>query len=105
MDPLAELEVDANFSVWGVDATFEPPGGPEVPVTVIIDHAAQNAGLGLTDAIVDGVAIFVRTSEVAVQPPEHSVFVVDGKAYRVRTARQDFVRALWTCDVDPVPGS
>ena len=105
MDPLAELEVDANFAVWGVDATYEPPGGPEVPVRVIIDHAAKDANLGLTDAIVNGVGIFVRRSEVAVQPVEGSLFVVDGQAYSVRTARQDFMRTLWACDVDPVPSS
>lgn len=105
MDPFAVLEVDANFAVFGVDATYTPVDGEEIPVRVIIDHAAERANLGLTDAIVNGVGIYVRRSEVAAQPREDSEFVVDGRRFKVLTAQQDFMQTLWTCDVDEVPGS
>lgn len=95
------LFADANLAE---DADYTPDGEePTASVRVILTHSEPNATTLLTDAIVSGLLIDVRTSDVTEQPPEGAVFELEsGRSFRVRTSRRDELALVWECDVDEI---
>lgn len=70
----AQRTVDATYRVYGMPATYTPPGGSSLLCTIIID--LRDAGARPDDGrpLAGQIGIEVRTAEVA-SPARRAVFV------------------------------
>ncbi|ODN70215.1 head-tail joining protein [Methylobrevis pamukkalensis] len=91
----------AQFGMWGVPASYIPPGEEAgIACTVIVTRPDAMAGFGDGRAVLGRRVLKVRASEVT--PAEGGTFVIStGETVTVRAAprREDPLRQIWTCEV------
>lgn len=100
-DVLAVHET-AIFDLMGESATYTPPGGSAVTITVIPKRADEIVDLGETRLFHAAAMFDVRVSEVAL-PVEGGVLVHSGTSYTVKgePQRRDPRRRVWTLETRP----
>ncbi len=99
--------LDAEYTIFGVSATYTPDGGEAVAVTVTIDEGEDlSEGSGIVRHVV---LIKVRQSEVSARPGYRDSFVLNDGAGNSQTFRvaDEGVKELrafgdlggeWACD-------
>jgi hypothetical protein len=101
---LGAIARDVCFDVLGASATLLPTQGPARPVTLLRRTGDPLlAGLGGGQLVYDGLLAEIRAAELpAAGPAPEDVIAVDGRRYRVRSARwADAARAVWLIDAVP----
>lgn len=84
-ETIAATAIDANYSVWGKVASYQPPsGGDPVPCIVLLDVRDNNAKPEDGSPPAGQSTIEVRAKEVA-QPASEGTFTMDvgGKVFSV----------------------
>ncbi len=95
---IAASVIDAAFeSELGGAATYKPPGGVAVPVTVVFESGDNITGIGNLEVIQAGTIIDLRASELT--PARNGRFTVDGDTYRIQSepVARDGQRLVWRC--------
>jgi len=94
------MAVAAGFDAFGVDATYTPPAGSPVAVTVIVDQPTEDSAIG------PGLAVSrpshtadLRRSEVAA-PAAGATLAIGPESFRVRKASLDRAGLVWRLDLE-----
>ncbi|MGE0650264.1 MAG: hypothetical protein AB7P12_00735 [Alphaproteobacteria bacterium] len=94
--------VDVCFQTFGIPASYTPPGGPAVAVTVIAargavaDSGLVRAGFRLDPAAqATALTVDVRRAEIAA-PVTGATLTIEGRVYPVRSVGElDPERLVW----------
>jgi hypothetical protein len=84
-ETIAAAAIDANFAVWGKDASYQPPGGgASTPCRVLLDVRDNNAKPDDGSPPAGQSTIEVRAKEVAA-PASEGTFTMDvgGRVFNV----------------------
>ena len=102
---IAAEAVDASYAVWGVAATYTPPGGGSaVSCIVIKDARDRHASTSRGRPVMKGTTLTVRRSEVAL-PQKGGSFLLTAMAESLTvqgdpvTPEADTERLEWVCTV------
>ncbi|KAB2937388.1 hypothetical protein [Hyphomicrobium sp.] len=102
---IAAEAVDASYAVWGVAATYTPPGGGSaVSCLVIKDARDRHASAPRGQPVMKGTTLAVRRSEIAL-PRKGGTFDLTATAESLTvqgdpvTREADPERLEWVCTV------
>lgn len=97
------IPADSGFEAFGIAATYTPPGGSPVAVTVILDQPDEVIDYEMGRSRVQAIKLDVRDSEIAGGPAIGGQFVTESKTYRVAgEPRADGERLVWSCPATEV---
>lgn len=92
--------IDELFARFGLAATWTPPAGEPVAVTVVAKRPDSETGFGRIEAVQPTMTVDVRVAELAA-PVRGGVFVIDGQSFALQSAprRPDANARVWRLDL------
>lgn len=96
---LAALAIDPNFEIWGLAASYTPPGGGS-PVACLVIRKSPDQEIEVGRGFMRGDMIEVRKSEIAA-PAKGGTFTLGAEVLKVLDdpRSEDACRLVWKMTV------